>query len=149
MLFRSDGYLLIAVAVCGLGYAEGAAIARTLGALETIGWALVVSLPVTVVIAACTLPATMPGAKATFGFLYSGVASMFLGFVFWYAGLAIGGVARIGQIQLFQALMTVGLSALTLGEHVSATILLAAIGVIASVAVSQRARVGQARARPS
>ena len=89
----------------------------------------------------------MPGSKATFGFLYSAVASMFLGFVAWYAGLAMGGVARVGQIQLFQALMTVGWSALTLGEHVSWTILLAAIGVIASVAVSQRARVGHAKPR--
>ncbi len=146
-LSLADGYLLVAVAVCGMGYAEGAAIARTLGAIETISWALVVSLPVTIVVAAFTLPPTMPGSKATFGFLYSAIASMFLGFVAWYAGLAMGGVARVGQIQLFQALMTVGWSALTLGEHVSWTILLAAIGVIASVAVSQRARVGHAKPR--
>ena len=31
---------------------------------------------------------------------------MFLGFFAWYAGLARGGVARVGQIQLAQPVLT-------------------------------------------
>ena len=69
---------------------------------------------------------------------------MFLGFVFWYAGLARGGVARVGQLQLFQPLLTVGWSALVLGEGIGWTIFAAAAGVIASVAVTQRARIASA-----
>ena len=140
-LSLADGLLLVSVAVCGIGYAEGGAVSRELGAIETISWALVLSLPVTIPVALLTVPASTPSAAAVFGFVYVGAFSMFLGFVAWYAGLARGGVARIGQLQLFQPLLTVGWSALVLGEAVGWTILAAGAGVIASVAVSQRARV--------
>jgi len=143
-LSLADGYLLISIAVCGLGYAEGGALARELGAVETICWALVVSLPVTIPVALATLPDAAPGWRALVGFLYVGTSSMFLGFVFWYAGLARGGVARVGQLQLFQPLLTVGWSALVLGEGIGWTIFAAAAGVIASVAVTQRARIASA-----
>jgi drug/metabolite transporter (DMT)-like permease len=136
-----DAYLLAAVAVCGVGYAEGGALSRELGAIETICWALVLSLPVTLVVAALTLPAAPPSGKALAGFAYVGIASMFLGFFAWYAGLARGGVARVGQLQLFQPLLTVGWSALVLGEHIGWPALACGVGVIASVAVGQRARV--------
>ena len=66
---------------------------------------------------------------------------MFLGFFAWYAGLARGGVARIGQVQLSQPLLTVLWSALVLGEALSPVLLLAGAGVLASVAATQRARV--------
>ena len=66
---------------------------------------------------------------------------MFLGFFAWYAGLARGGVARIGQVQLAQPLLTVLWSALVLGEPLSPALLLAGVGVLASVAATQRARV--------
>ena len=43
---------------------------------------------------------------------------MFLGFFAWYAGLARGGVAKIGQLQLAQPVLTLLWSALLLGEAV-------------------------------
>ena len=58
------------------------------------------------------------GATAWLGFAYVAVVSMFLGFFAWYAGLARGGVARIGQVQLAQPVLTLGWSAALLGEHV-------------------------------
>jgi drug/metabolite transporter (DMT)-like permease len=137
----ADVYLLVAVVVCGIGYAEGGALSRELGAIETICWALVLSLPLTLAVALATLPEHEPSAKALFGFLYTALASMFLGFVFWYAGLARGGVAKVGQLQLFQPLLTVGWSALLLSEDVGPAIVLTAVGVVACVAVGQRARV--------
>jgi drug/metabolite transporter (DMT)-like permease len=137
----ADVYLLAGVAVCGVGYAEGGALSRQLGAIETICWALVLSLPLTLAVALATLPEHEPSAKALFGFLYNALASMFLGFVFWYAGLARGGVARVGQLQLFQPLLTVAWSALLLSEAVGPAIVLTALGVVACVAAGQRARV--------
>ena len=44
---------------------------------------------------------------------------MFLGFFAWYHGLALGGVAKIGQVQLAQPVLTLVWSALVLGEHVT------------------------------
>ena len=73
-------------------------------------------------------------------FLYVSVFAMFLGFVFWYAGLARG-IARVSQMQLLQPLLTLALSALLLGEHVGWLTALTALGVIASVAVTQVSRV--------
>jgi drug/metabolite transporter (DMT)-like permease len=67
---------------------------------------------------------------------------MFLGFFAWYAGLARGGVAKVGQVQLLQPLLTFVWAGLLLGEHVGIGTVLAATGVLASVVVTQRARVG-------
>lgn len=40
-----DGLMFAAIVVCGLGYAEGARLSRTLGGWQVISWALVLSLP--------------------------------------------------------------------------------------------------------
>ena len=115
--------------LCAIGYAEGGALSRTLGGPATICWALVLSAP------ADRLgdrrwrsPSTglHAGATAWLGFAYVAVVSMFLGFFAWYAGLARGGVARIGQVQLAQPVLTLGWSAALLGEHVGTATLLTA-----------------------
>jgi len=138
----ADLYLLAAVALCGVGYAEGGALSRTLGAAPTICWALVLSAPVTATVAGVAAATTglHAGPTAWLGFAYVSVVSMFLGFFAWYAGLARGGVARVGQIQLAQPVLTLGWSALLLGESVSALTVAAALAVLASVAATQRAR---------
>jgi drug/metabolite transporter (DMT)-like permease len=138
-----DLYLLGAVVTCGIGYAEGGALSRELGAVETICWALLLSLPVSLAVAALTLPAAGPSGKAVAGLLYVSIGSMFLGFFAWYAGLARGGVARVGQLQLFQPLLTVAWSALLLDEHVGWSIVVCGVGVVVSVAAGQRARVSR------
>ena len=139
-LSTADLLLLVAFALCGLGYAEGGALARELGGARTICWALLLALPVTVPIAAWTLPrhGADPGAWSAFGYLTA--VSMFLGFFAWYAGLARGGIARVGQIQLAQPVLTLLWSALLLGETVTAASLLAAAAVLACVVVTQRTR---------
>ena len=70
----------------------------------------------------------------------SRVGSMFFGFFAWYAGLAKGGVARVGQVQLAQPVLTLGWSALLLGEHVGPSEIVAAIAVLVCVAITQRVR---------
>lgn len=40
-----DLYMLIAMLLCGLGYAEGSRIAQTLGSWQVICWALIVAFP--------------------------------------------------------------------------------------------------------
>ena len=65
---------------------------------------------------------------------------MFLGFFAWYRGLALGGVAKIGQIQLAQPVLTLLWSALILGEQVTAAMVVAALAVLACVLATQRTR---------
>ena len=65
---------------------------------------------------------------------------MYLGFFAWYRGLALAGIARGGQVQQLQALLTLGWSALLLGERVTRVTVLAAVAVIVCVVWAQRAR---------
>jgi drug/metabolite transporter (DMT)-like permease len=138
----ADAYLLVGVVLCGLGYAEGGALARELGGARTICWALVLSLPATLTVSVLALRLDPPQASASawWGFAYVTVFSMLLGFFAWYAGLARGGVARVGQLQLAQPVLTLLWSALLLAEPVSAGAVGAAVIVLGCVALTQRSR---------
>jgi drug/metabolite transporter (DMT)-like permease len=141
-LATADLFLLAAVVLCGLGYAEGGALARDLGGARTICWALVLSLPVTLPITAVAAAAHPPRADAAAwsAFGYVTAVSMFLGFFAWYAGLARGGIAQVGQIQLAQPVLTLVWSALLLGETVTPASIGTALVVLACVVLIQRTR---------
>ena len=135
----ADLLLLAAVAAAGLGYAEGGRLARALGGWQVICWALLLSAPVLTIpvglgIAAHGLSA---GPLAWLGFAYVSVVSMFLGFFAWYRGLALGGIARVGQLQLAQPVLTLAWSVLLLGESVALPTIVAALAVIATVALGR------------
>lgn len=138
----ADLFLLAAVVLCGLGYAEGGALSRELGGARTICWALLLSLPVTVPVTIAAAVAHPPHADATgwtaFGYLTA--VSMFLGFFAWYAGLARGGIAQVGQLQLAQPVLTLAWSALLLGETVTPASIGAALVVLTCVVLIQRTR---------
>lgn len=139
----ADGWLLAAVLVCGLGYAEGGALSRELGGVRVICLALVLSLPITTTVTLATLdPASLARATgaAWVGFAYVALVSMFSGFFAWYRGLALGGVARVGQLQLAQPVLSLLWAWLLLGEAITPAMLLAALGVLACVVATQRAR---------
>lgn len=138
-----DLELLGAVVLCAIGYAQGGRLSRELGGARTICWALVLSLPVTTAITAAALAAHGAHGSATawLGFSYVSVVSMFLGFFAWYGGLARGGVAKIGQVQLAQPVLGLLWAGLILGERIDATTLLAAVAVLACVVATQRTRV--------
>ena len=138
----TDLELLAAVLLVGLGYAEGGALARELGGTRTICWALVLSGPVLVPVTALRVAQTgfHVHADSAFGFAYVACVSMFAAFFAWYAGLARGGVARIGQLQLAQAPLTLVWAGLFLGERVTVGSALTAVVVVGCVAATQRAR---------
>jgi drug/metabolite transporter (DMT)-like permease len=141
-LHAADLELLAAVILCAMGYAVGGRLSRELGGARTICWALVLSLPVTTTVATAALAhdGAHAGATAWLGFAYVSVISMFLGFFAWYAGLARGGVAKIGQVQLAQPVLGLVWAALILGESVGPATVLAALVVLACVVATQRAK---------
>lgn len=135
-----DLLMLAAVVICGLGYAEGARLSRRLGGWQVISWALVLSLPVMLALALWTAPTTFSGVSRA-GWLslsYVALFSMLIGFVFWYRGLAQGGIAAVGQLQLLQPFFGLTLAALLLGETVSVTMLAICAAVAACVAMARR-----------
>ena len=142
-LSRADLFLVAAVVLCGLGYAEGGALARELGGARTICWALLVALPVTAPVTIVSAVADPPhaGLASWSAFGYLTAVSMFLGFFAWYAGLATGGIARVGQVQLVQPVLTLAWSALLLDETVTPGSIAVALVVIACVVLTQRSKV--------
>lgn len=139
----ADLALLGGVIVAGMGYAEGGRLAQSMGGVQAIAWALVLSVPL-------LLPATAwlaweygidASPRAWMGFAYVSLFSMFIGFIFWYKGLAMGGIARVGQVQLLQPFLTLVGAALILGEALDAGNFLFALAVIGIVAIGRRTKV--------
>jgi drug/metabolite transporter (DMT)-like permease len=145
-----DVQILIAVALGAIGYAEGGALAREMGGWRVICWAVFLSAPLTVPIGAIAALGSdlHAGDDAWLGFAYVTVISALIGFFPWYAGLARGGVAKIGQVQLLQPLLTLAWSALLLDEHIGAATIVASIAVLASVVATQRSRVTRSSRPP-
>lgn len=137
---KGDLLMLAAVIVCGLGYAEGARLTRLLGGWQVISWALVLALPLMLPLFLFTMPASFAqvGAPAWLGLAYVSLFSMLIGFIFWYRGLAQGGIAAVGQLQLLQPFFGFGLAALLLNETVSWAMLVVTLGAIFCVAGAKK-----------
>lgn len=135
-----DILMLGAVILCGLGYAEGAKLTKTLGGWQVISWALVLSLPVMLLLSFIYVPTSFEGIStgAWISLAYVSLFSMFIAFIFWYNGLAQGGTATVGQLQLLQPFFGLALSAYLLHEKVSIGMLAVTIGVILCVAGTKK-----------
>lgn len=135
-----DLLMLGAIIVCGLGYAEGAALSRKLGGWQVISWALVLSLPVMLPLAFVSGPDTLAGIapQAWGGLAYVSLFSMLIGFIFWYRGLALGGIAAVGQLQLLQPFFGLVLAASLLNEDVSPAMIAVTMVVVLCVAGARR-----------
>lgn len=145
-LHQADLAVFGAVLLAAVGYAEGGQLSRTLGGERVISWALLLSAPVLLPLVLWLswddVPAMLDaGARAWAGFAYVSVFSMFIGFFFWYRGMALGGVARVGQVQLLQPFLTLLGAAAILGESLEASNILFALAVISVVAMGRRMRI--------
>lgn len=147
----ADLLLLVALLLAAVGYTEGGRLARHTPGWRVISYALLLSTPVSVPLAVLLAITTgsRPTAAALAGFAYVSLISMLLGFFPWYAGLAKGGIARAGQTQLAQPLLTFVWSWLLLAEEITPVTFVAALAVLACVAVSQRTRNADAKAAPA
>jgi len=135
-----DLLMLAAIVVCGLGYAEGGRLSRTLGGWQVISWALALSLPVMVAVALFHRPASFAGIEtpALVGLAYVSLFSMLIGFIFWYRGLSQGGIAAVGQLQLLQPFFGLALAATLLHESVTWSMLAVTVAVILCVVGAKR-----------
>ncbi|MFJ2327185.1 DMT family transporter [Pseudomonas sp. NPDC087690] len=135
-----DLLMLAAIVACGLGYAEGAKLSRSLGGWQVICWALVLALPLMALWSVWLAPASFGqiSLSAWLCLAYVSLFSMLIGFVFWYRGLAQGGIAAVGQLQLLQPFFGLALAATLLHEQVSLGMLAVTLGVIVCVAGAKR-----------
>jgi drug/metabolite transporter (DMT)-like permease len=144
-LSPGDAQLVLAIISAAIAYTASGALTRSMPGWEVISWVLVVSLPLSLLACVLTFPENLAAvpAEAWLGLLYSAVMAQWMGFFFWNAGLAMGGIAHVSQVQLLQPFVTVGLAALVNRERIDLQTILFAAAVVATVAVGMRMRVGR------
>ncbi|MEE8350744.1 MAG: DMT family transporter [Rhodospirillales bacterium] len=140
-LQAADLWLLIAVFCAGAGYALSGDLSRSMGGWQVICWVMVVSLPL-VVPPVLWVMADIDWQATTWqvwsGFFYVALFSQLIGFFAWNKGLALAGIARVGQVQLLQLFMTLAASWLLLGEEIMPSTIVFSMLVVAVVAWGRR-----------
>jgi drug/metabolite transporter (DMT)-like permease len=145
-LHAADLAIFLAVLLAAMGYAAGGRLSQTLGGQQTICWALVLAAPLLLPVVGWLAWQEAPqivraSAAAWAGFAYVSVFSMFIGFFFWYRGMALGGVARVGQVQLVQPFLSVLAATAVLGETLEWQTVIFAIAVIVVVGAGRKMQV--------
>lgn len=138
-----DLWLLAASLSAALGYVILGNLSARMPGWEAICWALVVTAPINFILTGFFWEDyyLRPAPLSALALAYHALFSMFLGFFAWNAGLAIGGIARVGQVQLLQIFVTVALSAVLLGEDITLRTLLFALAVSATLWFGRKARI--------
>jgi drug/metabolite transporter (DMT)-like permease len=141
-LSAGDLLLFAAVAVSAIGYAFSGRLTARMPGWEVISWVLVIALPISIPAAWLTMPADIAQIplKPMLGLLYVALFSQWIGFFAWNAGMAMGGIARVSQVQLLQPFVTFALAAFFNDETITPQIVLFAAAVVATVAISTRTR---------
>ncbi|MFK5584368.1 DMT family transporter [Serinicoccus sp. LYQ131] len=138
----ADLYLFGALVLCAAGYAEGGRLSAHMAGWRVIAWGVLLATPINLAVAAwaLTVEPLHLTPTAVGGMLYIACVSQFLGFVLWYRGMGVIGVARASQLQLAQPLLTLLWAVLLMGETLPAAVPLTAVAVLGCIVATQRAR---------
>ncbi|WP_300072478.1 DMT family transporter [uncultured Ruegeria sp.] len=138
-----DGWLFLGVLSLGIAYVEGGRVSRELSGSVTLSWSMLFLTPFAILPLLpriSQIDTSTISAASWVSLAYLGVVSMFLASVLWYGGLALGGIARIGQINLLLPLTALGWSALFLGEQITLTAIVCAVIVLATMVICLKTR---------
>jgi drug/metabolite transporter (DMT)-like permease len=138
-----DIWLLLAIITAAIGYSEGGKLAEEMGATKVISWAVALTLPINIPAAYIFANTALTDLSASvfISFLYTGLFSAFIGFFFWYRGIALGGVARVGQVQLLQPFLTLIGAYFLLGESITLLNVVFAIAVLVVVLIGRKTNI--------
>jgi len=138
-----DLFLLGTVVAGAFGYTLSGRLSRNLPGWEVICWQVVLFLPLSALATYALWPQSLAGiaAPAWAGLIYVGFVSQFFAFFVFNAAMAIGGVARVGQLMLLQPFVIVALAAPVNGEPIQVAMLAYATAAVVTVIVGQRMRV--------
>src|SRR5262249_33285983 len=145
IISAGDLFLLGMIAAGAIGYTLSGHLTLRMPGWEVISWQVVIFL--------------LPAALATFflwpgdianvplsawaGLAYVGLVSQYTAFFVFNAAMAIGGIARIGQIMLLQPFMVIVLALPVNGEAIDLQTVLFAAVVVGIVLIGQRIRVAR------
>ncbi|MBL4672516.1 MAG: DMT family transporter [Arenicella sp.] len=135
-----DLALFAAIVSAAFGYAVGGKLSKEIGGWQVICWALVLVFPVIIGPTLYYAPNDLQtlSTPVILGFLYLTLISQLFGFFIWYKAMAIGGVARVSQIQLIQPFVTLLASAWALSEIIEVQSYIFATIVVGVVAVGKQ-----------
>ncbi|MDA9170849.1 DMT family transporter [Alphaproteobacteria bacterium] len=142
-LMIEDLWLLFAILFAAIGYSEGGILSKEMGSIAVISWALVISLPINLFASYVfyeTSYATI-SFQAFMSLMYVGLFSMFIGFFFWYKGIAIGGISRVGQVQLIQPFLTIIGAYFLTNEKITFLNILFALIVLIVIIIGRRTKI--------
>ncbi|MEY9866689.1 drug/metabolite transporter (DMT)-like permease [Peribacillus sp. B2I2] len=139
----ADLALLAAVIILGLSYAEGGKLAKEIGSWQVIAWAIMIGAPFFIIPVGLNLTTNMLHAplQAWVSLIYLAVVSQFLAYVAWYSGMAMGGIARVSQIQYLQPFLMILFATVFLDESITFFTLGIAVIVVFSVILGKNAHV--------
>jgi drug/metabolite transporter (DMT)-like permease len=138
-----DLFLLGTVISGALGYTLSGRLSGKMPGWEVISWQVALFLPFSALASALLWPhnlAQVP-APAWAGLAYVSLVSQYFAFFVFNAAMAMGGVARVGQLMLLQPFVIVALSVPVNGERFQIETVLFAAAVVATVVIGQRMRV--------
>jgi drug/metabolite transporter (DMT)-like permease len=141
---QADILLVAAFIACSYGYAEGGLLAREMGGWLVICWALVTVLPLElfgllVYFSRADFRIGAAPVEAWAGLMYLTAVSQFIGFFFYYKGLALGGIAKMSQVQLLLPFLAIFAAHWMLGEKIEGSVIVGTI-VITAIVVAGRGR---------
>ena len=141
-LASEDWLLFVAIASASIGYSEGGKLSEEMSSVEVISWALVLTLPINIFLTYqyIDFEISAVSTSAIISFVYVGLISMYIAFFFWYRGIALGGVARVGQVQLLQPFLTLVGAYFLLDEQITAMNIGFALCVLAVVVLGKRTK---------
>ncbi|MGG0251771.1 DMT family transporter [Peribacillus frigoritolerans] len=139
----ADLALLAAVIILGLSYAEGGKLAKELGSWQVIAWAIMIGAPFFIIPVGLNLSTEMLHApiQAWVSLIYLAVVSQFLAYIAWYSGMAMGGIARVSQIQYLQPFLMIVFATVFLDESITFFTIVIAVIVVFSVILGKNAPV--------
>ena len=142
-LMIEDLWLLFAILFAAIGYSEGGTLAKEMGSIGVISWALVISLPINLFASYLfyEINYTSISFQAIISLTYVGLFSMFIGFFFWYKGIAIGGISRVGQVQLIQPFLTIVGAYFLTNEKVTFLNILFAFMVLIVIIIGRKTKI--------
>ena len=142
-LIKEDLWLLFAILFVSIGYSEGGNLSKEMGSIAVVSWALVLTLPFNIIATYFFYETSFSSVslQALISLSYVGLFSMYIGFFFWYKGIAIGGISRVGQVQLIQPFLTIVAAFFLTNEKITFLNILFAIMVLVVIIVGKKTKI--------
>lgn len=138
-----DLFLLGAVVSGAMGYTLSGRLTAQMPGWEVISWQVAIFLPLAFLATLTMWPVDITSAPLSswVGLGYVSLVSQYTAFFVFNAALAMGGIARVGQIMLLQPFVIVGLAAPVNNEPIHVETIVFAAAVVATLLIGQRMRV--------